>query len=377
MSNTGMMQRCIEHDYCAPCFYMITVVTEPRRECLGEVVEPVAGAAAGIEDREQGLLPEPNQGLLPEPNQGLLPEPDRGLLPEPNRQEGGAVVALSPLGEVVCEVWKRTSAVYPGVEACECVVMPDHFHGILWVKERLARPMGHIVKAFKRVSEQECRSRGLLLPKSGSKGLLPEPNRAAAPAGSVPAAAPAAGLWQPGFQDSILLRRGQLKAMAAYIADNPRRLAAKRANPALFTVAADTEVLPGKTCTAIGNRFLLQHPLKRQIQVSRRISPAELAALQEEHLYAAEHGAVLVSPCISLGEKAIARAALDAGRPLIVMLANGFAPHYKPPGRYFDACAAGRLLMLAPFAYQRQRQTITREQCLELNAWAQAIVGKT
>jgi hypothetical protein len=33
--------------------------------------------------------------------------------------------------------------------------------------------------------------------------------------------------------------------------------------------------------------------------------------------------------------------------------------------------------MLAPFAYQRQRQTITREQCLELNAWAQAIVEKT
>jgi REP element-mobilizing transposase RayT len=291
---------------------------------------------------------------------------------------GAAAVALSPLGEVVREVWRRTSTVYPGVEACEWVVMPDHFHGILWVKQRLARPMGHIVKAFKRVSEQECRSRGLLLPPTpGSKGLLPEPNQgsvpAAAPAGSVPAAAPAAGLWQPGFQDSILLRRGQLKAMANYIADNPRRLATKRANPALFTVAANLDVAPGKTCVAIGNRFLLQHPLKRQIQISRRILPAELAARREELLYAAEHGAVLVSPCISPGEKAIARAALAAGRPLIVLLANGFAPHSKPPGRYFDACAAGRLLMLAPFPYLRQRQTITREQCLALNTWAQAI----
>jgi hypothetical protein len=35
MSNAGMMQRCWEHDYCEPCFYMITVVTEPRRDCLG------------------------------------------------------------------------------------------------------------------------------------------------------------------------------------------------------------------------------------------------------------------------------------------------------------------------------------------------------
>ncbi len=330
MSRTGMMQRCWEHDYCAPCFYLITVVTEPRRDFLG-----------------------------------VLQAEDGGV----------ATVALSLMGEVVREVWRRTSSVYSGVEACECVVMPDHFHGILWVKKRLARHMGHIVKAFKRVSEQEGRRKGLLLPKNpGSRGLLPEPNRAAAPAGSVPAAAPAAGLWQSGFHDSILLRRGQLKAMANYIADNPRRLAAKRANPALFTVLANRKVFPGKTCAAIGNRFLLQYPLKRQIQVTRRISPSGLATRQEELLYAAEHGAVLVSPCISHGEKAIARAALETGRPLIVLLANGFAPHYKPTGRYFDACAAGRLLMLAPYPYQRRRQTITREQCLELNAWTQEIV---
>lgn len=329
MSNTGMMQRCWEHDYCEPCFYLVTVVTEPRRDCLGALCVPAGGEAT---------------------------------------------LVLSAAGEVVSEVWRRTSAVYPGVEACECVVMPDHFHGLLWVKERLARPMGHIVKAFKRVSEQECRSKGLLLPTNpGRKGLLRVPNPAAA-ARRVPAAAPDAGLWQSGFQDSILLHRGQLKAMVAYIADNPRRLATKRANPALFTVVANLEIASGRVCAAIGNRFLLKHPMKQQVQISRRISPEALAARQEELLYAAEHGAVLVSPCISPGEKAIARAALEAERPLIVLLANGFAPHYKPPGRYFDACAAGRLLMLAPFPYQRQRQAITREQCLELNAWAQAVV---
>jgi hypothetical protein len=189
----------------------------------------------------------------------------------------------------------------------------------------------------------------------------------------VPEAAPAAGLWQPGFQDSILLRRGQLKAMANYIADNPRRLAAKRANPALFTVVSNLEIGPGKTCSAIGNPFLLRHPLKRQVQVSRRISPSALAACQEELLHAADHGAVLVSPCISPGEKAIARAALAAGKALIVLLANGFPPLYKPAGRYFDACAAGRLLMVAPFSYQRRRKPVTREQCLELNDWAKTI----
>ena len=331
MSNTGMQQRCWEHDYCAPSFYMITVVTEPRRDCLSTLCAD-------------------------------------------SRAENAHVV-LSPLGEVVCKVWRRTSSVYPGVEACECVAMPDHFHGILWVKERLRRPMGHIVKAFKRVSEKECRSRGLLLQPNQRRGLLLQPNP-----GSVPAAAPAAvrtgsfcTLWQAGFQDSILLRRGQLKAMSEYIADNPRRLALKRENPELFTVVSGLEVAPGVTCPVIGNRHLLSYPVKRQVQVSRRITCSELAAKTEALLYAAAHGTVLVSPCISPGEKAVARAALDGGSPLIVLLAHGFPPHYKPPKRYLDACAEGRLLMIAPLPYRRRREPITREQCLTLNTLARRI----
>jgi len=135
-------------------------------------------------------------------------------------------------------------------------------------------------------------------------------------------------------------------------------------------------VAPARACPAIGNRFLLDRPVKRQVQVSRSISAEALADLKGELLYAAEHGAVLVSPCISPGEKEIARAALDAGLPLIVLVENGFAPLYKPPGRYFEACAAGRLLMLAPFPYHRERAAITREQCLTLNKWANAIVER-
>jgi REP element-mobilizing transposase RayT len=299
---------------------MITVVTEPRRWCLGVV-------------------------------------------------KTGACLHLSLLGEVVREVWRRTSALYPGVEACEYVVMPDHFHGILWVKERLARPMGHIVKAFKRVSTLECRSRGLLLQPD------PVPVPAAAP-GPVLAAAPAARystLWQEGFQDSILLHKGQLKAMVNYIADNPRRLATKLAHPDLFTVVTELSVGPERSCPVIGNRYLLQHPLKRQVQVSRGISAKALDDTKEELLYAADHGAVLVSPCISPGEKEIAHAALERGKPLVVLLANGFQPVYKPAGRYFQACAEGRLLMVAPFPYHRQSRPITREECLTLNAWANAI----
>ena len=106
--------------------------------------------------------------------------------------------------------------------------------------------------------------------------------------------------------------------------------------------------IAGNTFAAYGNPFLINRPDRLQIQCSRRIAPDALAAEQARLLDAAERGAVLVSPCISPGEKQIARAALDEGLPLIVLLANSFAPKYKPPGRYFDACAKGLLRMLAP-----------------------------
>ena len=368
VSTTGMLQRCWEHDYCAPSFYMLTIVTEPRRGCMSEL-NPGAGAAPGTEPA--GAAP----GTEPA---GAAPGTEPGIA---GGGAGRALLRLSQIGEIVREVWQRTSSIYPGVEACECVVMPDHFHGILWVKERLPRHMGQIVKAFKRVSTQECRSKGLLLQPDPSKGLLLPPNPSKGlllPSAPVPAASGArfSTLWQEGFQDSILLRRGQLAAMVNYIADNPRRLATKRANPELFTVVHGLQVGPERLCEAIGNRYLLDHPLKRQVQISRRITPECLADQKAELLYAAAHGTVLVSPYISPGEKEIARAALAARLPLIVLLENGFSPRYKPPGRYFEACAEGRLLMVAPLPFHREKRTISRAQCLALNDWAMAIVER-
>ena len=60
----------------------------------------------------------------------------------------------------------------------------------------------------------------------------------------------------------------------------------------------------------------------------------------------------------------------EAELPLVVLLENGFPPLYKPPKRYFEACAQGRLLMLAPWPYHSQKRVITREQCLALNGFA-------
>lgn len=86
-------------------------------------------------------------------------------------------------------------------------------------------------------------------------------------------------LWSPGLTDSILWSRERHSRAAAYIADNPRRLAERRANPRLFTVRRDFAVsLPlgdgGSDVvahfSAIGNDGLLKRLDFHQVQCSRR-----------------------------------------------------------------------------------------------------------
>ena len=94
-------------------------------------------------------------------------------------------------------------------------------------------------------------------------------------------------------------------------------------------------------------------------------------------LAAAAHGAVIISPCISDGERQIAREALKRKLPLVTLQNKGFARLQKPVGRYFDACAEGRLLMMAPAAwpYTPQEKQMTRFDATALNRIAQWLAG--
>jgi hypothetical protein len=179
-------------------------------------------------------------------------------------------------------------------------------------------------------------------------------------------------LFTPGFNDRILWRANQLRHWQHYVADNPRRLLLRHLHPALFRVQRDV-CYAGLSFAMMGNRFLLDRPEKLQIQCSRSLTPEQVAQEVQRAMAAAERGAVLVSPCISPGEKAVARAVFAARRPLIILLENGFGDFAKPGGRLFDACDEGRLLLIAPWQYHPERRAITRGQCLTLNHYARTI----
>ena len=345
-----MGRRLPDFDYSQRRIYEITIVLEDRRPILGRLVK---------------------------------------------RGEGDWAVEPTEIGGIVLACWREIAVRWPQVELIEDQLMPEHFHGVLFVKEQLpkGKSLGNIIGSFKSRSTSEV---GKYL---AARGGEPNPAR-----GEGPNRGPGSArgrvrprFWADGYVDTILFGKGQLARMIHYLRDNPRRLGVKREHPELFKVTRELKIEGIGRFSAIGNHFLLTRSAFHQIQVSRRYfayardargnllkdAPPAVATHEfEEKLAAAlaagKGGAVLVSPCISQGEREIARRAFAAGYRVITLANKGFSPLYKPGGRLFESCAAGNLLMLAPagWPYQPAEKPMTRIDALVLNRIAQLIAGE-
>ena len=64
---------------------------------------------------------------------------------------------------------------------------------------------------------------------------------------------------------------------------------------------------------------------------------------------------------------------LQEGHPVILLADNGFREYYKPSDALFQACAAGRLLILSPWLYEEGKRHISRAECVALNTMADEI----
>ena len=331
----SMHRRMVGHDYQERQMYMITMVTEGRLPLLGKVV--------GKSDGQKGTADEPRT--------------------EP-----------SEMGRCVEQCWHEIAVRYPQIDILAFQLMPDHFHGILFVKERIDRPLGKVLLGFKQGCNKAFRALfPPVAPSVPSVAVLQQQTKQQQTKQQQTKTDRKHGLlFEPSYNDKLLLQAGQLKRWNDYLRDNPRRLLMKREHPDLFRVQRGLMV-GGQSFSAIGNRFLLQRPVLMQVQCSRRLSDAEIQERVDYFLKAAAKGAVLVSPSISPGEKAVMRAAYDRGFPLVVLQENGFTDLAKPGGKRMEACAEGRLLILAPWEHHNERTVIRRDQCLSLNEMARTI----
>ena len=338
---------------------------------------------------------------------------EMGLQPE----DIEARVEFSELGRAVFEHFQRMGEFTPGVKPVYCAVMPDHLHLLLKVEKTLARPLGNAIGGFKTGCEKiHARTGGAgrlfaegfvdhVILREGQLAaefnyLLDNPRRLA-----IKRLFPE--LFKVVRRVGIPLRlapqtqdgRGKAAlATSSEIGQNPSSVIGQNpvADGAIVRSAPAAQAVGW--FSALGNHFLLQRSLV-QVQVSRRdfgyrrsdgrivrdangipeiaFATPEYAARHDMLLAAASQGAVLLSPCVSDGERQIAREALDAGLPLITLQNKGLAPVQKPSGRYFEACSAGRLLMLAPIAwpFQPGEKPMTRGDATALNRISQWLEG--
>ena len=176
-----------------------------------------------------------------------------------------------------------------------------------------------------------------------------------------------------------LSRRGQLNTMIRYVQMNPQRLATKRMKPGFFRVQKDMEI-GGRKYDGVGNVSLLLAEHFEPVHVrSVMVKAAKLGNSESLRNYmngcvlAARKGAVMVSPFISPQEKQVMQVLLQEQRPFVLLTDNGFRDYYKPADELFDACAAGRLLILSPWPYDEGKRHISRSECVALNAMAEEI----
>ena len=361
----SMTRRDSHHDYTERRMYMITMVVEGRY--------PVFGRLVGDPFAERGTSNEPR-------------------------------IELSALGQAVEREWLGISRYFPQIEVRAVQMMPDHLHGILFVKERLPVHLGQVISGFKAGCRKAQKAlagaeAGLALEAAeplltenrqmmgerreaaeplltenrrmmGEKGLAASPQVKALPSRN--GSQPYRPLFAKGYNDLILHSYDELAVWENYLRDNPRRLLMKRARPDWLRPFFGLQI-GSQTYSGIGNRQLLAAPKRMAVRVSRRLSDSEIAAETARYLEAARQGAVLVSPAISPGEKHVMRAAFDANLPTIVIMENGFTPLSKPQGEQFDACARGRLLMLAPWEHHNEMKKITSEHCRQMNLLAMEI----
>ena len=253
----------------------------------------------------------------------------------PTGQKGAAFISSTALGKAIKSTLRRFNSTEPNVRVLQYALMPDHLHILLFVEYPTEDTLGKIIARFK-------------IEVNKASGIT--------------------GVFAKGFNDQILKSSRSLAVLYRYLRENARRLAVRRARPEFFRRVNALEI-GGKTFRAYGNFQLLDCPFKEQVIVHRADSSETRQKNREQWLYTAANGGVLVSPFISTAEKEIRKEAEEAGGRFILIISEPMGERYKPAGREFELCEAGRLLIVSA----NLPGNLSRQTCLTMNGLAQIL----
>lgn len=362
-------------------------------------------------------------------------QPVLGRLAVPDDNPANARVQRSALGDALVDTLLGIPYYHPEARVLHFCLMPDHLHAVVYVRCTMEQGIKTLVRGFwqggkklgracsyqergiapsntrgeskegglqKSLSKDqgkgwESKEGGLqksLSKEEGSSFLVPSTTREELKEGSARLQELAAGLCAelgndayysllPLFSEMPFIRPmgrySQLQNTIRYLDMNPQRLATKRLMPGFFSVQKGIGIA-GRSYDGVGNIALLHaerydavHVRRMWVSAAERGDSQPLRDYMNSRVLDARRGVVMVSPFISPHEKQVMQVLLAEQLPFILLADNGFRDYYKPTDALFDACAAGRLLILSPWQYDQGKRHITRADCMALNAMAEEI----
>lgn len=348
------------------------------------------------------------------------------LTGDPEAEDGSEKAprcVLTELGRKVEEVWSAITAHYPEVELDAFIAMPEHIHGLLFLKPTNKVHLGQIIRGFMiGCTHGYWDTLGIAWgEKEQMEGGIPQvcTDRDHTRSFRGPA------LMVHGYNEVEAVTEEEVETKRQYIRNNPRKRLITRSKPdrfrimrngrsknwtlarALDAVAADPFIgRNAEKCRAlqdnvasrlkrmpddasalaidyVGNRALLTAERKVSL-ISHRADAALFEMQKDAVMGAARGGAVVVSGFVSPREREIMKLLMLEQLPFIELMDNGFSDRYKPGGKAFYSTAENRHVQMTCWAYKYQNQnqsenpkrtTISREMCLVMNELARVISG--
>ncbi len=364
----SMKRRCHTHDYRSVSYYMITLgknpaYTAPFCRIFDAVLNPPDFTSA--RRRSDELTPGIKRILLPR-NASVRDKagtagysvPGAPAVPLPASPPGAPAVPLpavelSDSGAFLRAGFRDFFRTESAILLKKIVVMPDHVHFIIHVREYLPAHLGRYISRLKTVCTLAVSELpGYPVDTDGNPLHIFEDN----------------------YHDRIIRNDSMLETERRYLDDNPRRYLLRKQHPEYFSSPVRITI-NGEHYAAFGNILLLKDIHPEPVIISRRYTTEHLSRLKAGWEEAARSCKALISPFISKPEKEIRKATLESGGRIIEILDNGFPERYKPSGTAFDLCLEGRLLQIAPLVYETSKIPLTRNRALELNATARQIAA--
>lgn len=315
-------------------------------------------------------------------------QPVLGRLVTPEGNPARARVERTALGDALVECLMSIPRHHAEVQVLHFCLMPDHLHAVLYVRRTMPKGIRTVVRGFWQAAKKLGRACSLpgtsfVIPNDIREELKEESRRleeaAAALCGQM--GEEAYYRLEPVFREMPFIRPmarySQLQTTIRYIDMNPQRLATKRLKPGFFRVQKDIEI-GGRKYDGVGNVALLMEAAYAPVHVrhiwveqAQHGDDQELRDYKNACVLKARKAVVMVSPFISPDEKQVMHVLLKEQHPFILLTDNGFRDYYKPADALFDACAAGRLLILSPWPYDGGKRHISRADCVTLNKMAE------